>query len=217
MPCDYLKWINGECSICNALLMLLSVAYIILVSQFHVHFLAQTLDYLQLLIIVRLKAVVILQGFLQTWFRSNFKILHYASKKLEKKTLLCNCPMEASIFCISYCTHIYCRQSILGSGNTRDNSIYNCNISVYGFHLMCSLVFLCWALSPRRLWSGENCLCLLQHTSKRALLRKGKSWESLLIAYPSCITAFWTEPYSENYTVQCKYGQHTDTDNAICH
>lgn len=39
---------------------------------------------------------------------------------------------------------------------------------------MCSLVFLCWALSPRRLWSGENCLCLLQHTSKRSLLRKGR-------------------------------------------
>ena len=46
--------------------------------------------------------------------------------------------------------------------------------SFYGFLLMCSLVFLCWASSPRRLWSGENCLCLLQHTSKRALLRKGK-------------------------------------------
>lgn len=46
--------------------------------------------------------------------------------------------------------------------------------SFYGFLLMCSLVCLCWALSPRRLWSGENCLCLLQHTSKRALLRKGK-------------------------------------------
>lgn len=38
---------------------------------------------------------------------------------------------------------------------------------------MCSLAFLCRAPSLRRLWFGENRLCLLQRTSKRALLRNG--------------------------------------------
>lgn len=38
---------------------------------------------------------------------------------------------------------------------------------------MCSLAFLCRAPFLRRLWFGENRLCLLQHTSKRALLRNG--------------------------------------------
>lgn len=45
--------------------------------------------------------------------------------------------------------------------------------SFYGFLLMCSLAFLCRAPSLRRPWFGENRLCLLQHTSKRALLRNG--------------------------------------------
>ena len=39
---------------------------------------------------------------------------------------------------------------------------------------MCSLVFLCWAWSLRRLWLVENWLCLLQHTSKSASLCIGK-------------------------------------------
>lgn len=109
-------------------------------------------------------------AFLQFQSKSNFKILQYAFIKLGKK----HCYVTLLHLLYYVCTHIYCRQSILGTDNTRDNSIYNCSISVYGFLLMCSLVFLCWALSPRRLWSGENCLCLLQHTSKRALLRKEK-------------------------------------------
>lgn len=57
-PVTILNGINGECSICNAVLLLLSVAYVASVLQFHIHFLAQILDYLQLLIIVQLKAVV---------------------------------------------------------------------------------------------------------------------------------------------------------------
>lgn len=52
---------NGECSIHNALLPLLSLASVTSVSQSHFHILAQMFDYLQLKIIVRLKALVILQ------------------------------------------------------------------------------------------------------------------------------------------------------------
>lgn len=71
--------------------------------------------------------------------------------------------------------------------------------SYHGSHLMCSLALLCWASSLRRWWMGEICPCLLQHTSKEAPLCKGKSWEGLLIAYPSCTTAFWTEAACKIY------------------
>lgn len=95
-PVIILNGINGECSICNAVLLLLSVAYVASVLQFHAHFLAQILDYLQVLIIVNHWKQWLCV--LQSQFKSNFKIFHYVFIKLKKKSLLCNCP---PIFCIS--------------------------------------------------------------------------------------------------------------------
>lgn len=46
--------------------------------------------------------------------------------------------------------------------------------SFRGFLLMCSLALLCWASSLRRWWMGEIGPCLLQHTSKKARLRKAR-------------------------------------------
>lgn len=158
------------------------------------------LDYFQLVIIV------------QQWFYCNsfqppnsspIVISHYAFMKLEKicqKRLfffICNCRLEACVFrlnsahmhmthaaeCIQ--THSRAADGAFLAPITQETIPFTTvAFSFYGFLLMCSLVFLCWASSPRRLWSGENCLCLLQHTSKRALLRKGKVLRELADCLP---------------------------------
>lgn len=66
------------------------------------------------------------------------------------------------------------RRIILSTDSSGDNCIYN---SFYVFLLICSLVFWCWVSSLWRLWLEESCLCLLQQTSKWALLRKRQSPE----------------------------------------
>lgn len=86
--------------------------------------------------------------------------------------------------------------------------------SFYGFLLMCSLAFLCWASSLRRLWLGENCLCLLQHTSKRALLRKGKVLREPADCIPIMHHCLLKGTRQGN--IKCSgYGQHTGPDKTL--
>lgn len=59
------------------------------------------------------------------------------------------------------------------------------------------------SLIPPRDCGRQSTACVYCCTHQsRPYYVKGKSWESLLIAYPSCTAAFWTEPHSGKYTVQ---------------
>lgn len=89
--------------------------------------------------------------------------------------------------------------------------------SFYGFLLMCSLAFLCWALSPRRQWSGENSLCLLQHTSKRALLCKGKVLREPADCLPIMHCCLLDRTIFRGIYSAVGYGQRTGPDYIICH
>lgn len=78
-PVICLNGINGERAIHNALLLLLSVAYVISVSQFHFHFPTPMLDYFQLLIMVRWFYYRFF--FFAALIKIQFKISHYADMK----------------------------------------------------------------------------------------------------------------------------------------
>lgn len=57
------------------------------------------------------------------------------------------------------------------------------------------------SLIPPRDCGRQSTACVYCCTHQsRPYYVKGKSWESLLIAYPSCTAAFWTEPHSGKYT-----------------
>lgn len=122
----------------------------------------------QMAIMVRLQLV------LTSWF-------HIAGNKTEWQPRGClyvlyiHHPHAHHVYCTSIWMHIdplYRRASL--AQTTQETIPFTTEaFSVYGFLLMCSLAFLRSASSLGRLL-GENRLCLLRHTSKRALLRKGK-------------------------------------------
>lgn len=145
------------------------------------------LNHFQLVIIVQLW--IYCKFFLAALIWSEFKKkqqLTFCFNRVGKELAQSNRHVEACTFCIyPPAHHIQYIQFICIETHSVDNEslaqttqetipFTTVAFSVYGFLLMCSLAFLCRASSLRRLWLGENCLCLLQHTSKRALLRKGK-------------------------------------------
>lgn len=85
--------------------------------------------------------------------------------------------------------------------------------SVYGFLLMCSLAFLRSALSLGRLL-GENRLCLLRHTSKRALLRKGKVLREPADCIPIMHCCLLDRTTLANIQ-RCDCGHHAGLDKAL--
>lgn len=97
-------------------------------------------------------------------------------------------------------TDALCRQKFLSTDNTGDNSIYNCSIFRLWLPSNVLISVLVLILIPQETgWERTACVYCSTH-QREPYYVKGKSWESMLIAYPSCTAAFWTGPDREIYS-----------------